>query len=197
VLHTLTCLWVCVYECVHIQVCACMLITERNAFFQESQPSMSPSSFDTIWHIVFKTCQLFVIYIKTCLCILPLWQNPSPHSIFGKVITDQKTNTKTSEYTFLTCLGHMQHFYVRKIPSWNSFILKPWKAFILILWNIDRTFRWLRWAVFLDIQGPWNALKNDIAEQIHRRLPLLLSVILFPSPAPTPPSLTSLKYKIS
>jgi hypothetical protein len=85
--HTYVCVWVCVYECVHIQVRACMLIIYRNAFFQESQPS----SFGTVWHIVFKTCQLFVIYTKTCLCILPQWQNPFPHSIFGKVTTDKKT----------------------------------------------------------------------------------------------------------
>lgn len=177
------CMNVCLFECMR----ACMLITDRNAFFQESQPSMSPSSFGTVWRIVFKTCQLFVIYIKTCRCILPQWQNPFPHSIFGKVTTDQETNTKTRESTFLTCLGHMQHFYVLKIPSWNSFILNPWQAFILILWSIERPFRWLRWTVFLDIQGTWNALTNDIAEQVHRRLPLLLSVIVSPPPqSPTP-----------
>jgi len=183
----------CVCVCVRARAHACMLIVDRNAFFQDSQPSMSPSSFGTVWCIVFKTCQIFVIYIKTCLCILPQWQSPFPCSIFVKVTTNQKTNTNTKESTYLTFLGHMQHFYIPKIPSWNWFILNPRKAFILILWSIERTFRWLCWAVFPDIQGPWNSLTNDTAEQVHRRLSHLLSVSVYH----TPPSPTLLNCEMS
>jgi len=111
------CMNVCIFKCVCACMCACMLIIDRNAFFQDSQPSMSPSSFGTVWRIVFKTCQLFVIYIKTCLCILPQRQNTFPHSNFGKVTTYEKTNTNTRESTFLNCLDHMQHFYILKISS--------------------------------------------------------------------------------
>jgi hypothetical protein len=98
------------------------------------------------------------------------------------VTTNQKTNTNTGAATVLTWLGLMQHFHFVEISSWSCFFLSPLKALRLMLWNMERTSRKLFWIIFSGIQMPWNAHKCGIAEQVHRRLPHLLNVIVFHPP---------------
>jgi hypothetical protein len=79
----------------------------------------------------------------------------------------------------LTWLGHMQHFHVLKISSCISLILNPLETSKLMLWEYRKDFQKIILGNFPGIQGLWTAHKNYIAEQVHRRLPHILNVVVF------------------